>query len=62
MRLSTGAAARLDIITGSGIVTNRLQPSDGPQDGDDTLGVQVRTGSGDVEIHRALGARGTISG
>jgi DUF4097 and DUF4098 domain-containing protein YvlB len=57
-----GTAAQLDIMTGSGAVTNRLAPSDGPRDGDDTLTLQVRTGSGDVEIHRALGARGTING
>jgi DUF4097 and DUF4098 domain-containing protein YvlB len=57
-----GTAARLDIITGSGTVTNRLEPSDGPEDGDHTLSVAVRTGSGDVDVHRALYARGTING
>jgi DUF4097 and DUF4098 domain-containing protein YvlB len=51
-----GTAAQLDIVTGSGVVTNRLQPSDGPQQGDDTLVVQVRTGSADVDIHRAANA------
>jgi DUF4097 and DUF4098 domain-containing protein YvlB len=51
-----GTAAQLDIITGSGIVTNRLQPSEGPEEGDDTVVVQVRTGSGDVDVHRALTA------
>ncbi|GBE66496.1 hypothetical protein MFM001_29580 [Mycobacterium sp. MFM001] len=49
-----GSAAQLDIMTGSGLVTNRLQPSDGPEDGDQTLLVKVRTGSGDVDIHRAV--------
>ena len=57
-----GTAARLDIMTGSGVVRNRLQPSDGPAQGDDTLAVRVRTGSGDVDIHRSVQARGTISG
>ncbi|HZU45813.1 MAG TPA: DUF4097 family beta strand repeat-containing protein [Mycobacterium sp.] len=57
-----GTAAQLDIKTGSGVVTNRLQPSDGPADGEEMLLVRVRTGSGDVEIHRAVQAHGTISG
>jgi DUF4097 and DUF4098 domain-containing protein YvlB len=48
-----GTAARLDLTTGSGVVTNQLEPSDGPADGDDTLIVHVRTGSGDVDIHRS---------
>jgi len=51
-----GTAAQLDIMTGSGTVTNRMQPSDGPEPGDDTVRVQVRTGSGDVDIHRSLTA------
>jgi DUF4097 and DUF4098 domain-containing protein YvlB len=51
-----GTAARLDVMTGSGTVTNGLQPSDGPADGDETLEVEVRTGSGDVDIHRAVSA------
>jgi DUF4097 and DUF4098 domain-containing protein YvlB len=51
-----GTAAQLDIITGSGTVTNRLQPTEGPEKGDDTVVVQVRTGSGDVDVHRALTA------
>ena len=51
-----GTAAQLDIMTGSGTVTNRMQPSDGPEQGDDTVLVQVRSGSGDVDVHRALTA------
>ncbi len=51
--VAEGTAARLDIITGSGVVTNTLQPSDGPEQGDETLVLQVRSGSGDVNIHRA---------
>jgi hypothetical protein len=51
-----GTAVQLDIITGSGLVTNRLQPSDGPAEGDETLLLRVRSGSGDVDIHRAVEA------
>ena len=60
--VAEGTAARLDIITGSGVVTNRLQPSDGPEQGDETLVLQVRSGSGDVKIHRASPAHETVSG
>jgi DUF4097 and DUF4098 domain-containing protein YvlB len=52
-----GTAAQLDIMTGSGVVTNRLQPSDGPAQGDETLLLRVRTGSGDVDIHRTVEAQ-----
>ena len=42
---------------------NTLQPSDGPADGDETLVVHARTGSGDVVVQRATGpARGLASG
>jgi len=51
--VAPGTAARLDIITGSGVVTNEMQPADGPADGDDTLVVHVRTGSGDVAVRRS---------
>lgn len=47
-----GTAVRFDIVTGSGVVTNRLQPADGPEGDDETLVLQVRSGSGDVHIHR----------
>lgn len=47
-----GTAVRFDIVTGSGTVTNRLQPVDGPDADDQTLVLQVRSGSGDVHIHR----------
>jgi hypothetical protein len=57
-----GTAARLDLNTGSGHVTSQLQPADGPQEGDETLVVQVRSGSGDVRIHRAAEtARETVT-
>jgi DUF4097 and DUF4098 domain-containing protein YvlB len=49
-----GTAARLDLITGSGAVTNLLESTDGPAEGDDTLLIHVRTGSGDIDIHRAV--------
>jgi DUF4097 and DUF4098 domain-containing protein YvlB len=57
-----GTAARLDIVTGSGAVTNLLTPTGGPEQGDETLVLQVRSGSGDVKIHRASPAHQTVSG
>jgi hypothetical protein len=57
--ITEGTAVRLDIITGSGVVTNGLQRSDGPQPGDETFVLQVRSGSGDVNIHRANSAHET---
>lgn len=47
-----GTAVRFDIVTGSGVVTNRLQSADGPEADDETIVLQVRSGSGDVHIHR----------
>ena len=47
----------MDLITGSGVVTNQLQAADGPAEGDDTLLIQVRTASGDIDIHRAVATR-----
>ena len=51
--VAAGTAARLDIITRSGVVTNEMRPSDGPAEGDDTLVVNVRTASGDVAVRRS---------
>ncbi len=51
-----GTAARLDLRTHSGHVSNNMQPTDGPADGDETLTASVRTGSGDVSVHRATPA------
>jgi hypothetical protein len=51
--VASGTAARLNISTGSGVVTSEMQPSKGPADGDDTLLVNVRTGSGDVVVRRS---------
>jgi len=48
-----GTAARLDLRTHSGSVRNALRQADGPADGDETLTVHVRTGSGDVSVQRA---------
>ena len=51
--IAEGTAAQLDLRTGSGDVRNSLTPSDGPADGDETLVVHARTGSGDVIVARA---------
>lgn len=48
-----GTAAQLDLRTHSGKVRNTLQPTDGPAEGDETLRVSVRTGSGDIIVQRA---------
>ena len=53
--IAEGTAAQLDLRTRSGSVRNSLQPSDGPADGDETLVVHARTGSGDVVVQRATG-------
>jgi len=60
--VAEGTVVRLDLITRSGVVTNRLQQSDGPEPGDQTFVLQVRSGSGDVNIHRAYRAHETVSG
>ena len=44
-------------VTPSGVVRNALQPSDGPAEGDETVVVHARTGSGDVLVRRATGPR-----
>lgn len=51
--IAEGTAAQLDLRTGSGEVRNLLTPADGPADGEETLVVHVRTGSGDVVVQRA---------
>ncbi len=48
-----GTSARLDLQTHSGEVRNTLRPSDGPVEGDETLKVHVRTGSGDISVQRS---------
>jgi DUF4097 and DUF4098 domain-containing protein YvlB len=49
-----GTAARLDLTTASGAVTNLLESADGPAEGDETLLIRVRTASGDIGIRRAM--------
>ena len=51
--VAEGTAAQLDLQTRSGEVRNSLTPSDGPAEGDETLLVHARTGSGDVIVQRA---------
>jgi DUF4097 and DUF4098 domain-containing protein YvlB len=53
--IAEGTAAQLDLRTRSGAVRNTLQESDGPVEGDETLVVHARTGSGDVVVQRATG-------
>jgi DUF4097 and DUF4098 domain-containing protein YvlB len=56
-----GTAARLDVVSGSGVVSNELEPADGPHQGDETLLLQVRSGSGDVTIRRANAAHQAVT-
>jgi hypothetical protein len=51
--IAEGTAAQLDLQTRSGKVRNSLAASDGPADGDETLVMHARTGSGDVVVQRA---------
>src|SRR5581483_1688235 len=48
-----GTAAKLDVTSGSGRVHSSLPPATGPDPADQLLEVPVRTGSGDVRVHRA---------
>ncbi|HTQ19714.1 DUF4097 family beta strand repeat-containing protein [Mycobacterium sp.] len=54
--VAQGTAARLDITTGSGDVTSKLEPTDGPEKGEETVVLQIRSGSGDIRIHRGPAA------
>jgi DUF4097 and DUF4098 domain-containing protein YvlB len=54
--IAEGTAAQLDLQTRSGKVRNSLAASDGPADGDETLVMHARTGSGDVVVQRATAA------
>jgi Putative adhesin len=51
--IGEGTAARLELRTHSGTVRNDLEPTEGPGQADETLDVNVRTGSGDVTVRRA---------
>ncbi|WP_082975337.1 DUF4097 family beta strand repeat-containing protein [Mycobacterium sp. 1245805.9] len=57
--IAEGTAVRLDIVTGSGVVSSDLEPSDGPQQGDEKFALTVRSGSGDVRIRRMKPATAT---
>lgn len=59
--VARGTAARLDIVTSSGVVNNDLDPADGPQHGDETFVLNVRSNTGDVRVHRADPARRAVS-
>jgi Putative adhesin len=48
-----GTAAKLDLATRSGVVSNTLTPADGPAQGDETLVVHAHTGSGDILVRRS---------
>jgi hypothetical protein len=48
-----GTSARLDVVSGSGRVHSSLPSAGGPRPADDLLEVHVRTGSGDILVHRA---------
>jgi DUF4097 and DUF4098 domain-containing protein YvlB len=54
--IAEGTAAQLDLQTRSGRVSNGLESADGPADGDETLSVHARTGSGDIAVRRATAA------
>ncbi len=47
-----GTAAKLDLHTQFGSVLNRLEASDAPGQGDETVEVLARTSYGDIVIHR----------
>jgi hypothetical protein len=54
--VAEGTAARLDVRTHSGHVRNGLAAAAGPEAGDETLTVNVRTGSGEIAVQRATAA------
>ena len=50
--VAEGTAARLDVVTRLGRVENRMEPTEGPQPGAQTVDVQAITGYGDIVIRR----------
>jgi DUF4097 and DUF4098 domain-containing protein YvlB len=54
--IAEGTAAQLNLQTRSGTVSNGLESTDGPADGDETLLVHARTGSGDIAVRRSTAA------
>jgi DUF4097 and DUF4098 domain-containing protein YvlB len=57
-----GTAARLDLTTAAGVVTNLLTPSDAPAKGEETLLIYARTAAGNIEIQRAVPMHSTANG
>lgn len=51
--IANGTAAYLDIVTGSGETRSSLDATDAPSDGEQTVELTIRTGSGDVVLQRA---------
>jgi hypothetical protein len=51
--VAVGTAAYLDIMTGSGATRSSLDGAEAPVDGEQTVELNIRTGSGDVVLQRA---------
>jgi DUF4097 and DUF4098 domain-containing protein YvlB len=51
--VATGTAAYLDIMTVTGDVSSDLDASDAPTDGDRTVDISIKSGSGDVVLQRS---------
>lgn len=51
--VADGTAAYLDIMTGSGETRSSLDGAEAPVDGEPTVELSIRTGSGDVVLERA---------
>jgi hypothetical protein len=43
------------------VVSNELEPSEGPRQGEEKFALTVRSGSGDVSIRRTTPADGAVS-
>ena len=56
-----GTAVWLDAVSQHGVVRTDLSASPGPADDDETLELHIRTGYGDVTIHRSVRAPMTRS-
>ncbi len=52
--IRSGVAAYLDLNTGFGNVVNDLDAAGGPEAGDETVEVKVRSGFGDISIRRGV--------
>ncbi len=51
--IADGTAAYLDVMAATGDVHSKLNASDAPPDGEQTVDVSIMTGSGDVVLQRA---------